>query len=240
MNWFFQTDIGIYRSENQDNGIFIENKNVALALVCDGMGGHFGGSVASQTVIDLFRYKFTKKPPISVDKIVDWVHEAFENTRKSMEKKAKHDFKLLDMGTTVTCAFFFPKKVIIFNIGDSRTYAFTNKLHQITEDHNLKNYYIKQHGLSPEKASLIPNAAALTSALGPTKDIRVSSYDVKLNNIKYFVLTTDGIHDYITHESFSSIIGTNLPMKKKANKLIKIAIKSGSKDNLTCLIVECN
>lgn len=54
-----------------------------------------------------------------------------------MIKFAEKDKALMDMGTTLTAALIAPDKVYIFNIGDSRTYAYNGLFHQITKDHNL-------------------------------------------------------------------------------------------------------
>jgi protein phosphatase len=104
------------------------------------------------------------------------------------------------------------------------------------------NYYIKYQGMSLEKAQKIRSGSALTSALGPTKDIRVSPYEIDsdvLKEVKYFILTSDGIHDYIGNHLFELVLTSkDTTLKEKANKLIKEAINGGSKDNLTVVILE--
>ena len=147
------------------------------------------------------------------------------------------------MGTTVTSAIVFKEtqKIVIFNIGDSRTYIFDGQLHQITIDHNLMNYYIKNEGISEFEAAKMPGAAALTSALGPSKKTNIEAFNIDDNtspNKRVLILTSDGIHDYIDKPKFEIIMSQKDTIEEKANILISEAIKGHSSDNLTIVIVE--
>lgn len=156
-----------------------------------------------------------------------------------MRAKAKDDSKLLDMGTTLTAACIFKDEIIVFNIGDSRTYAYTTELEQITVDQNLRNYYINNYNYSPDEASQLMGAAALTSALGPNKNAKPDAFIVQRKGINYLILTSDGIHDYITKPTFEHIVRDHsLPLAIRAEELIRRAIAGKSSDNLTTLIVE--
>lgn len=156
-----------------------------------------------------------------------------------MRKKAGEDAKLLDMGTTLTAACIFKDDIIVFNIGDSRTYVYTTSLEQITVDQNLRNYYINNYNYSPDEASQLMGAAALTSALGPNKHAKPDAFVVQRAGINYLVLTSDGIHDYIAKPTFEHIVRDHsLPLAIRAEELIRRAIAGKSSDNLTTLIVE--
>lgn len=55
----------------------------------------------------------------------------------------------------------------------------------------------------------------------------------------YLILTSDGIHDYITKPHFESIVSNEkVSLEGKAKDLIQSALRGGSLDNLTCIIVE--
>ena len=233
-----KTDIGISRKENQDASIILSNPSVIFASVCDGMGGHPGGSQAAKLTIKAFKKLFKKNPPNDSDEAKEWIEKCYIQAKKYMIKESNRDSYLLDMGTTTTSILIYKEFSIIFNVGDSRVYAYNNTLHQITEDHNLMNYYIQHQGMSKEKAQKINSAAALTSALGPTKDIRVSSYQVSNKDVNFFILTSDGIHDFIGKASFELLLSQNTNLDKTLSNLIKIAIQNGSSDNLTAVILE--
>lgn len=232
-----KSDIGVTRLENQDRAAVFQNGNVTLAVLCDGMGGHKGGSFASAITIETFEKEFKKG--IKPNKVSEWFRDAINRAKKEMIKFSERDSKLLDMGTTLTAALVIEGEIYIVNVGDSRTYAYTGYLHQITKDHNLRNHYIEKFGYSPEDAAKVVGAMALTSALGPKKQIHVDTVILEKNDsLKYLVLTSDGIHDYISKPNFESILSTNKPIDEKAGDLIKQAVKGKSSDNLSVVIVD--
>lgn len=266
MKYFKNTNVGVVREENQDRADVFENDFALVAVLCDGMGGHFGGSYASSITINTFkqRMEFLTNDE---EAVYDWFKETIKTAKQNMINEAGDDENKKDMGTTVTAAVVFKKNfnVVIFNIGDSRTYLFNGVLKQITIDHNLMNYYILRENMSEFEASKLPGAAALTSALGPNKKTNIEAFTIdsvlsnrsqketksrwfsskkqddnkNIENQKtYLILTSDGIHDYITKPNFESIIGSDKTIEEKSEELISQAIKGSSADNLTCVIVE--
>ncbi len=240
MNYKINSNIGVIREENQDRATVINNNIVVLALLCDGMGGHYGGSLAASITINTFE-KEIESVPIDKSKIFDWFKNTIKHCKNNMIKEAGDDEKKKDMGTTVTAAIIYKdtNDIFIFNIGDSRTYIFDGLLHQITVDHNLMNYYIIEEKMSEFKASKLPGAAALTSALGPNKKTNIEAFTVENSDDKRtIILTSDGIHDYITKPNFEMIVSGNESFTEKTDKLIKQAIMGESTDNLTIIMLE--
>ena len=239
MNWAIKSDTGVVRTENQDRAAVFKNESgVVLAILCDGMGGHLGGSYAAQITIDTFEKEFKAKFNDDA-KPETFFENTLRKSRQRMIQFAERDKNLLDMGTTVTAAIILEERVFIFNVGDSRTYAFNGLLHQVTKDHNLRNHYIDVFGYSPEEAAKVSGAMALTSALGPKKNIKVDSYIIKRSDIlRYIILTCDGIHDYISKAMFSKIIEKSKELEPTIDQLIAHSIKGKSSDNLTVVIVD--
>lgn len=242
MKHFIKTDIGVVREENQDKAGVFENDYIIIAVLCDGMGGHFGGSLASSITIETFKNRMNFITSNN-DNVYEWFKDTIKQAKQNMILEAGEDENKKDMGTTVTAAIVFKetKKMVIFNIGDSRTYIFDGQLHQITIDHNLMNYYIVNEGLSYFEASKIPGGAALTSALGPSKKTNIEAFNIDDNNSsskKMIILTSDGIHDYIDKPRFEIIMGQKTSLEEKANTLVDEAIKGQSTDNLTIIIME--
>lgn len=158
-----------------------------------------------------------------------------------MIAEAGNDAMKKDMGTTVTAAIIYKdtKDIFIFNIGDSRTYIFDGLLHQITVDHNLMNYYIFEENMSEFQAAKLPGAAALTSALGPNKKTNIEAFTIdNSHDRRTIILTSDGIHDYITKPNFEMIVSGNGTLFEKTDKLINQAIMGESTDNLTIIMLE--
>ena len=240
MEYIIKTDIGVVRAENQDRAAVFSKKRITLAVLCDGMGGHKGGSFASAITGDTFEKEFNKSFPFTdFSKVDKWFLKSIKESKKNMTLFAKGDADLLDMGTTVTAAVVFDDNIRIYNIGDSRTYIYNGLLHQITKDHNLRNYYIEHYDYSVEKAATVRGATALTSALGPNKKVKIDNYKLPIEpETKFIVLTSDGIHDYISKPLFDKIISSKKSLEKKSINLITAAIKGKSADNLTTIILE--
>ncbi|MGL5205462.1 MAG: PP2C family protein-serine/threonine phosphatase [Metamycoplasmataceae bacterium] len=240
MNYKINTNIGVVREENQDRAIVVEGNIATLALLCDGMGGHFGGSLASSITINTFASEM-ETLPIDQRQIFDWFKNTIKKCKNNMIAEAGGDDMKKDMGTTVTAAIIYrdTKDIFIFNIGDSRTYIYDGLLNQITIDHNLMNYYIIEEGMSEFEAAKLPGAAALTSALGPNKKTNIEAFTIEHSNEqRTIILTSDGIHDYVTKPNFEMIIASRMNLSEKTDALINQAIRGESADNLTIIILE--
>lgn len=240
MNYKINTNIGVVREENQDRATVIENNIGTLALLCDGMGGHFGGSLAASITINTFSQEMESLPNDNKH-VFEWFKNVIKQCKNNMITEAGDDAMKKDMGTTVTAAIIFKntKDIFIFNIGDSRTYIFDGLLHQITVDHNLMNYYIIEENMSEFQAAKLPGAAALTSALGPNKKTNIEAFTIDYSNEKRtIILTSDGIHDYVTKPNFEMIVSGSGNLSEKTDQLINQAIRGESTDNLTIIMLE--
>lgn len=239
------SDIGLVRNENQDRVGVWEKDHITLALLCDGMGGHFGGSEASSLVILAFEKAFNDLYDVSWDdqaKIQNWFYESVKKAKSLMNIKARQNELFNDMGTTVTAAIINHKThyIYVMNIGDSRTYILGHSLKQITIDHNLQNYYIREFNYSYRKASKLKNAKGLVSALGPTKRTQLEIFVIEPSQqAKMVIVTSDGIHDHISEPVFEQILSAkNKSLDEKALQIIDLAKRNNSLDNLTIGIVE--
>ncbi|QJR44226.1 PP2C family protein-serine/threonine phosphatase [Mycoplasma miroungirhinis] len=248
IKWVIKSETGPIRKENQDFAGFVNKKNVVMGILCDGMGGHKNGSVASKVAVKEFIDFFNNSQIETIDafdskNIQKWFQEGLEQVTKKMKSLANMDSQYLDMGTTLVISLFFQKEqeLYVFNLGDSHAYLYNGFLHQITKDQNIMNYLIDKENLSPEKAKNIHGWDRLVSALGPKKNAIAETYNIhKDSNPKYIILTSDGIHSFIPKILFETILNDNSPIEQKANKLVKNAIELKSNDNLTCLIMEVN
>ncbi|MDJ1647456.1 PP2C family protein-serine/threonine phosphatase [Mycoplasma phocimorsus] len=241
----FATDIGIKRKENQDKGGYWDNGFYSLFILCDGMGGHFGGSIASSIVVEQFGKLFKSSLPKTFHKpsfLQKWMVNSIDQIQYFMEQQAIKKQILVDMGTTLVAAIINKKdnSMLILNIGDSRAYLLGRTLKQITIDQNVTNYFIQNNRLSYKKAFLLSNATKLISALGPNKKAKMDIFIIEPNSeYKLLILTTDGIHNYVDNPTFELILNNeNFNIEQKADNLIETAKRNGSKDNLSIFIKE--
>ncbi|VEU68453.1 PP2C family protein-serine/threonine phosphatase [Mycoplasmopsis pulmonis] len=242
MDIFKLTDTGTVREENQDRAAFFQNEKTAFLILCDGMGGHFGGSLASSITVKEFEKLFSEGIPSNRKTLYEWFEFGLKRAREKMKFEAGDDVAKNDMGTTVTAALVFKqdKQIYIFNVGDSRTYVYNGLLHQVTIDHNLMNHYIRNSNLDPTQAASMPGASALTSALGPKKKTSLEVFEINEDSkVEYLILTSDGIHDFLPRNTIERIVRKeNVSLEWKTKELIKEALIGRSTDNLTVIIMD--
>ncbi|WP_444704962.1 PP2C family protein-serine/threonine phosphatase [Mycoplasma sp. 332] len=249
MKYAIKTDKGKYRNENQDCASISFLNNWTLAILCDGMGGHFGGALCSQKTVELlvsyFQESFNDNIQFNDRKNINkWFNTTLSYIKKSLKDivNSKNIVNYQDMGTTLTAALVFNlnKQTYVFNIGDSRTYAYNGLLHQITIDQNVLHELAEIKKIDMDIVKLLPDANKLVSCLGPNKNMKCDSFLLKSSEeIKYILLTSDGIHDFVDKPTIEQILlDKKLNLDKKAQKLIDIAKKNQSRDNLTALILE--
>src|SRR5262245_19893168 len=143
------TDIGRKRTINEDS-IFAAN---GLYLVCDGMGGHKAGEVASQAAVDTvvrfiersdqdpeltWPYGFNPRLSFNANRL----RTALKLANRKVHRKANSSEEYTGMGTTVAAALFSTTKTVMTyaNVGDSRIYLIRGGvIMQLTRDDSLAN-----------------------------------------------------------------------------------------------------
>ncbi|AEM68607.1 PP2C family protein-serine/threonine phosphatase [Mycoplasma putrefaciens] len=244
------THKGNYRKNNQDYLDHIKNSDGSfLAIICDGMGGHAKGEVASKITVDCFINSFKEQTfNDKTDKqILEWFKSAINYTLNTMNEYVKQDSQALDMGTTLSAIIFTNHKAYVVNVGDSRIYKLdqtNNLLKQITVDQNLMNSTYDLEQLKQQAQQFygsrfneITYWKILTSALGPNKKLKVDNYIVE-NNKGLFCLTSDGVYDYIDDQTLKEFLETKSSLKAKIKNITKFAMANLSTDNLSIILVE--
>lgn len=239
------SDRGTYRDNNEDAVNFFKKKNGDfIGVVCDGMGGHPHGEVASRIAVNelIEAFKNTNLSHFGDFEINSWLQNTLLNILKSMQRHAQVNPETWDMGTTLAALLVssVQKKSYIVNVGDSRIYRCDQQgCIQLTRDQNLWNSTSAHERLKIEKVHSVDFTywKVLTSALGPTKPLRVETNTIE-NPKGTYLLTTDGVHDYIDVTEMKQIVTRWSLLKNRAKELIKRAKSNLSTDNLTVLIVE--
>lgn len=242
------TDIGRVRKSNQDFLGYTENNEGCLfAIVCDGMGGHAHGELASKLAVESFIKLFEKELFLnkSDEEINQWLRDSIKTIIEQMKDHVEVFYETHDMGTTLTAVLFVEKKAFVVNVGDSRTYRLKDKkLQQVTVDQNLWNDKENREKRKEEIKNFLGHRfnemtywKVLTSALGPNKNTKIDTYLIN-DNVGTFVLTTDGVHDYIDSETFTEILVSKKRLKSKAKEIIEFALNNFSTDNLSLIIVD--
>lgn len=253
------TDVGKQRDRNEDyfgietkvNKIELPKSKVAQAkglyILCDGMGGHAGGEVASELAVSTLREYFKE----------NWQSDGLPNEeviRKGVfqANKAIHDINQQDarsgvgrMGTTLVVVLIQGTRVAVAHVGDSRLYRVTRRggLEQITVDHEVGQREISR-GVEPSVAYSRPDAYQLTQALGPRDNnfITPEVQFLEINEDALFVLTSDGLSDNDLLEkhwrsNLLNLISSQANLEKGVRDLIDLANKYNGHDNITAVLL---
>lgn len=240
---YFAMDTTIKKSESS-RGTYVSAKG--LFLVCDGMGGHAGGEVASATAVkclsEYFQQNWDDELP-SAQTIREGILSANE-TIYSLNKD-KGQVGAGRMGTTLTLTLVQDTKAAIAHVGDSRIYRVTRKwgLELLTVDHCVAQAEIRQ-GVDPEIAYARPDAYQLTQALGP-RDNSFVNPDIRFLDIKedtLFLMCSDGLYDNDLFESnwekiLLPLISSKASLEEGVAHIIDLGNQVNGHDNLTCVLV---
>jgi len=261
------TDVGQQRDHNEDY-FGIETQTIKLEspsgktlharnlyILCDGMGGHAGGEVASALAVDTIRNYFKEKwqnIPLS-----DSCNQSFPDRDMLMEavllaNKAIYDVNQQNarsgsgrMGTTLVMVLIQNTEVAVAHVGDSRLYRYTrkHKLEQITIDHEVGQREI-QRGVDPEVAYSRPDAYQLTQALGP-RDEHFVKPDIQffdLTEDMLLLLCSDGLTDndllekhWETH--VDSLLSSRTNLEQGVSELVDLANQYNGHDNITAIAI---
>ena len=232
------TDKGLERQENQDCYYTSElpvGNLPNLFIVADGMGGHAGGKLASETAMKCFVKSVQKSTLEDPDEILT---NAVKKANDDVIKKAKK-VELEGMGTTLVAATIIDGELHVANVGDSRLYLITAaEVKQITKDHSLVEEMVRMGELEPSKARTHEKKNVITRAIGVADEVKADIFKVKLKEEQTILLCTDGLTNMVTDDSIRKVIVSQRDVIEKAETLIIEANKNGGKDNITVVVIE--
>ncbi|MBO4213419.1 MAG: Stp1/IreP family PP2C-type Ser/Thr phosphatase [Lachnospiraceae bacterium] len=232
------TDKGLERQENQDCYYTSElpvGNLPNLFIVADGMGGHAGGKLASETAMKSFVKSVQKSTLEDPDEILT---NAVKKANDDVIKKAKK-VELEGMGTTLVAATIIDGELHVANVGDSRLYLITAaEVKQITKDHSLVEEMVRMGELEPSKARTHEKKNVITRAIGVADEVKADIFKVKLKEEQTILLCTDGLTNMVTDDSIRKVIVSQRDVIEKAETLIIEANKNGGKDNITVVVIE--
>ena len=242
------THVGRERKNNED--AFRVAPEAGLYLVCDGMGGHASGEIASQIAADaLVRvvardmsnpdYVWPAATPQGLVEEARILDAAVRTSNAEVFAAANENPLHKGMGTTVVGMLAGPQRLGLVHVGDSRIYRMRGgELTQLTEDHSLLNFYIQTRPMSAEQIkqfagkNVIVRAVGLRDAVEP--DVQVQEYvdgDV-------YMLCSDGVTDMVDDAILAATLkdcGNRLV--ETTDQVIDHALAGGGKDNITVLLM---
>lgn len=240
MNYYANTDIGRVRSKNQDQATVIVNtKDQIVAVVCDGMGGHRSGEIASRVVIEHVLSCFNCIPPFdNVDEVKRWLKETISEADIIVKKMAMQNIEHQGMGTTIVVAVFMDNMLYISHVGDSRAYVLKNdKLIQVTKDHTLVNELIARGVISEEEGKNHSQKHVLMQAVGADTKLEPSMIELEFAD-SLLLLCSDGLYNSLDENKIVEVLKKDLKVPYMVNELINLANENGGYDNIAIAIID--
>lgn len=244
------TEKGPYREKNEDSiGIIQKPETIdgvdGIFAVADGLGGHERGEVASDMAISMLLKSLgienQKRAPM-LENLSAFLSSTISEISQSIcdvgftGESMHRDPFTAGMATTLTAAVLFNQNIYIGHVGDTRAYLIRDdNISQLTEDHTLVADQIRQGLISRDQAESF-NRNVITQALGLDKPIipYTNYYEISVGD--YILICSDGLHGFLDDIQIADVI-KNPNHDDIAKSLIEAALKSGSNDNISVVLV---
>jgi protein phosphatase len=228
------TDVGKTRDHNEDSfGVGAPEQAERLGdllVICDGMGGHAAGEVASkigvETILSIY-YGEASEDRAHV------LEQAFEQANEQIYARGNGS-----MGTTGVAALLLHDALHIANVGDSRAYLIRDgEIRQISRDHSFVGDQVAAGLITPDQARSSPHRNVITRALGYQSGVTVDLFRWPLQIDDIIVLCSDGLHGLVTDAEIAQVAGEAAP-DDAVHQLIDLANSRGGTDNITVAIAQ--
>jgi len=245
-----RSDVGRRRKLNEDT--FLVDRELLFFAVCDGMGGHNAGEVASRMTSETLEAFIRESQGVEFEKI-PWtfgadaalsrdgnrIRTAIKLANERVFQEAATNEECAGMGTTVVAALVANDVLTVGWAGDSRCYLFRDEtLVQLTRDDSWVSAAASEGILSADEIERHPLRNIITKAVGARETIDVDVLEERLLPGDRVVLCTDGLHSMVTDaEIREHLLTSNPSLEEAVERLITAANDAGGKDNVTVLIL---
>lgn len=227
------TDIGLHRKRNEDQFFIDEDRRIFV--VCDGMGGHKGGDVASRLAVETIQENLV----FSVaDQIIPSLQSVAKLANQIIWEKGQSDEALYGMGTTLTVAVIHDGSIVVAHVGDSSLYLFKeDQLIKVTRDHTLAQQMFSDGMLKREDMRSNVYNHVLTRAVGVESQVELDIYQEEIQTGDWVLMCTDGLTDLLEDDAIRELIKAANDPQKAAQELLNLALSKGGYDNITIVLL---
>lgn len=219
-------------------------RRLTLIAVCDGVGGHRGGHVASRLASCVLITNFTSEllagdeNSVEPDRVTAVLVRAAEATHGGLVRRAEHDSALAGMATTLVAAAVLDGLAHVIWCGDSRAYLHRNgRSTLLTRDHSLVAELLQERAITVEQAVHHPEGHRITRCLGGGAEPQIDAHVVPLNDGDVLWLCSDGLLEAQEAEAVADQIEAmrrdERPLASWPQQLTEAALAAGSRDNIT-------
>lgn len=224
-----RTDVGYVREHNEDSLLVAP----PLFVVCDGMGGHEAGEVASEIAIGTIA---TRAPQV-IDAAA--LGQVVEEANLQIIQAASEGRGKAGMGTTCTAAMVEGEKLVIAQVGDSRAYLLhQGQLQQLTRDHSVVADLVEAGEISSEEARTHQWRSYITRALGLDPYVKPDLYEINVSAGDRLMLCSDGLYSMVEDAAIQETMYSVADPQQCADALVDAALAGGGTDNVTVVVVD--
>ena len=227
--WGARSDVGCVRPHNEDSYLV----QSPLFCVCDGMGGHAAGEVASSIAVETI----AKTAPQSAD--AARLAAAVEAANAAVIEAALNGLGKPGMGCTATCAYIENETLAIAHVGDSRAYLLhEGTLIRVTRDHSYVEELVDAGEITADEARVHPNRSVITRALGSDPAMYADHFTLHIEEGDRLILCSDGLSSMIPDSDIENIATQSSTAQICVDNLVDAALAAGGHDNVTVVVVD--
>jgi serine/threonine protein phosphatase PrpC len=238
-----RSEIGHARENNEDKFDFYEPDEEPLLaargsvyLVCDGMGGHNAGQIASELAAKQFLHAYYHLGGTAQEAARHAILQAHHYIAEMASKIPSR----YGMGTTLTALILKQDEGILAHVGDSRCYRLREGVfEQLSRDHTLVASLVEQGIITPEQARYHPQRNVIRQAVGvadPSEPLEPDIETFALQAGDLYLLCSDGLTDMVDDAEIEAILRDE-PPTRAAWRLVDRALANGGRDNITVVLV---
>jgi serine/threonine protein phosphatase PrpC len=239
-----RSEIGHARENNEDKFDFYEPDEEPLLaargsvyLVCDGMGGHNAGQIASELAAKQFLHAYYHLGGTAQEAARHAILQAHHYIAEMASKIPSR----YGMGTTLTALILKQDEGILAHVGDSRCYRLREGVFEpLSRDHTLVARLVEQGILTPEQAKYHPQRNVIRQAVGvadPSEPLEPDIETFPLQAGDLYLLCSDGLTDMVDDAEIEAILRDE-PPTRAAWRLVDRALANGGRDNITAVLVQ--
>lgn len=236
-----KTDLGRVRENNEDKfEYFLPEDERTLAsrglvfVLCDGMGGHAAGQIASELACKTFIDVYLNHPSASAEEAA---RAAVVAANRFVLDVARAIPSRRGMGTTLSALILHQRQALVVHVGDSRIYRLrSGSLTCLTEDHTAAEEMVRQGQLTPEEAKTHQMSHMLLRVIGADEVSAMPDiHALDLEEGDTFLLCSDGLTNHVEDEEIAFQLAKS--PAEATWKLVVAALAGGGSDNCTVMVV---
>ena len=228
--------VGLVRQANEDSFKYGQTPNGMVYVVCDGMGGHVGGAIASSTAVNAIMEFFSANV---YENVLLAIEKSIQFANQQIFARIQAEPELHGMGTTVVVLVIKENDCFIGHVGDSRIYLRTGgRLERITKDHSFVQTLVDSGAIREEDAEMHPQKNQILRALGHKQDVEVTlpNAPIRVKTGDTFLLCSDGLTGMVGDSDLHAMI-EDQDLERVGTNMLNAALANGGVDNITGIIV---